>query len=77
MSLTEDIIKIIAAHFAIPAEKIKMTDRFNQDLGSDSLDDIEVIMAVEEHYNWTIQDEQAEKIKTVAQLIEYVENKQK
>jgi len=66
------IKKIIAEQLGISFEEVKPDASFTDDLGSDSLDSVELIMALEEEFNVEIPDEEAEKIKTVSQVIEYV-----
>ena len=66
------IKKIIAEQLGVSLEEVKPDASFADDLGSDSLDLVELIMALEEEFNIEILDEEAEKIKTVSQAIEYV-----
>ena len=66
------IKKIIAEQLGVSFEEVKPDASFVDDLGSDSLDLVELIMALEEEFNIEIPDEEAEKIKTVSQAIEYV-----
>jgi len=66
------IKKIIAEQLGVSFEEVKPDASFADDLGSDSLDLVELIMALEEEFNIEIPDEEAEKIKTVSQVIEYV-----
>lgn len=56
-------------------EEIKNTDNLAYDLGADSLDAIEVVMAIEEEFNIEISDEDAEKLETVQQIIDYLRHK--
>ena len=55
------------------AEKVTPEAQFVNDLGADSLDTVELIMALEEKFDVQIPDEKAEKIKTVGEAIEYIE----
>lgn len=66
------IIPIIAGTLDIKEERITLLSRLKEDLGADSLDAIEIIMALEEVFNIEISDEDAEKIQTVDEIIEYL-----
>ena len=59
----------------VKPEEIKPTASFRDDLGSDSLDAVELIMALEEKFGIEIPDEDAEKLKTVNDATKYIENK--
>lgn len=72
MDLEQKIIDIIVELLGVEREKVTMDARFREDLGADSLDLVELIMAFEEHFNQTISDEEAQKITTVGEAIEYV-----
>lgn len=67
------VISIVSAHLAIEKEKISETSSFANDLGADSLDEVELIMAFEEHFNVVISDEISEKISTVGDMISFLE----
>jgi len=72
MDLEQKVIDIIVELLGVEREKVTMDARFREDLGADSLDLVELIMAFEEHFNQTISDEEAQKITTVGEAIEYV-----
>ena len=72
-SAADQIIDIIAKQTHIPKEKIQPEAGFDTDLGFDSLEQVEFIMALEESFNIEVPDEEAEKIKTVQQAISKVE----
>jgi len=73
---TEDKIKtIIADQLGVKFEEITPGSSFVDDLGADSLDTVELIMALEEEFEIDIPDEDAEKIKTVGDIIKYIEDK--
>ena len=72
MSLDERVKKIIAEQLAVSAEEVKPEASFVDDLGADSLDQVELVMALEEEFNIEISDEEAESIKTVQDTLKYV-----
>ena len=73
MSSVEDQVKaIIAEHLGIKVDEIKQDASFVDDLGADSLDTVERVMALEEEFETEIPDEEAEKITTVQNAIDYV-----
>ncbi len=66
---------IIAESLGVNIEEVTENASFITDLGADSLDTVELIMALEEQFGIEIPDEDAEKIQTVGQVIEYIKNK--
>lgn len=77
MDVIKRVKKIIVDQLGIEEEKVKEESSFIDDLGADSLDIVELIMAFEEEFNIEIADEDAEKIKVVADVIHYLEEQQK
>ena len=73
MEPMERIKKIIAGHLGVDKSKITENSSFVDDLGTDSLDFVELIMALEEEFNLEIPDKDAEKIKTVGDVIKYLD----
>jgi len=71
----EKVKKLIAEHLGVEENEIKPEAKFVDDLGADSLDTVELVMALEEAFNIEIPDEDAEKILTVGRAIEYVKEK--
>ena len=71
----ESVKEVIIAQLEVDAEKVKMESSLVQDLGADSLDLVEVIMALEEKFELEIEDEDAEKIATVEDIIKYIESR--
>jgi acyl carrier protein len=68
--------KIVIEHLGVEADKVVDTANFIDDLGADSLDTVELVMAFEEEFGVEIPDDAAEKIATVADAIKYIdENK--
>ena len=73
---TEDKVKsIIVEQLGVKAEDITPESSFINDLGADSLDTVELLMALEEEFGVEIPDEDAEKISTVGEAIKYIEQK--
>lgn len=73
MSIIEDRIKnIIAEQLGVSANEIKAESKFADDLGADSLDEVELVMAIEDEFEIEISGGEANKIKTVQQAVDYV-----
>lgn len=70
--IVERVKKIICEQLDVAEEDVVPTASFVDDLGADSLDQVELIMAMEEEFNVSITDEEAEKITTVQDAIDYV-----
>nr|WP_284697411.1 MULTISPECIES: acyl carrier protein [Thermoanaerobacterium] len=73
----EKIRDIIVEQLGVDPEEVTMESSFIDDLGADSLDIVELIMALEEEFDVEIPDEDAEKIKTVGDVVEYLKNLEK
>lgn len=67
------VIEIVAKQFATSKEKVTRATRFQEDLNGDSLDTVEFVMELEDAFGIEIPDSMAEKIKTVGDVIDYVE----
>jgi acyl carrier protein len=77
MSSIEDQVKaIVAEQLGVKEEEVTKDASFVDDLGADSLDTVELVMALEEAFECEIPDEEAEKITTVQQAIDYVKERQ-
>ena len=74
--VTEKVTKIIIDQLGVTAEEVKPDACFVEDLGADSLDLTELIMAMEEEFDIEIADDDAQKILKVQDAISYIENKQ-
>ncbi|MBW2646454.1 MAG: acyl carrier protein [Deltaproteobacteria bacterium] len=75
MSMEEKMKKIIAEQLSVSEDEVVLGASFVDDLGADSLDLVELIMAMEEAFDIEIPDETAEKLKTVQDAIDYVNAK--
>ena len=71
-NIEQRIKKIVAEQLGVKEEEVKNESSFVNDLGADSLDTVELVMALEEEFECEIPDEQAEKINTVQEAIDYV-----
>ena len=76
MIIEERVKKIIVEQLGVKEEDVKPEASFVEDLGADSLDTVELVMALEEEFDIEIPDEEAEKITTVQSAIDYVQNNQ-
>jgi len=77
MSVEAKVKSIIAEQLGVGEDEIKAESAFIEDLGADSLDIVELVMAFEEAFDLDIPDEDAEKIQTVKDAIDYIESKKK
>ena len=75
MELNTKIQNLIETQLGVEKEKIVPTASFIDDLGADSLDIVELIMSMEEEYDIEIPDEDAEKLKTVQNVVDYLKTK--
>jgi acyl carrier protein len=74
--IDEKVKEIIAKQLGVDSAEVTLEASFVEDLGADSLDTVELVMAFEETFNIEIPDEDAEKITKVRDAIEYIKNKQ-
>ena len=75
MSTTEERVKkIVVEQLGVKEEDVNITSSFVDDLGADSLDTVELVMALEEEFNTEIPDEQAEKITTIQEAVKYIDS---
>ena len=74
-SIGDKIKSVIAEQLGVKSEEVTDQAKFVDDLGADSLDTVELVMALEEEYGIEIPDEDAEKLTTVNEAIKYIEEK--
>jgi len=74
MSVNERVKSLVAEQLGIGIDEINNESSFIDDLGADSLDTVELVMAIEEEFDVEISDEQAENISTVQSAIDYINN---
>uniref|UniRef100_A0A832GNW4 Acyl carrier protein n=1 Tax=Caldimicrobium thiodismutans TaxID=1653476 RepID=A0A832GNW4_9BACT len=75
MSIEEKVIEIISQKLNLSKDQIKPEASFVDDLGADSLDLVELVMAMEEAFGMEVPDEDAEKLRTVKDVLDYVKAK--
>jgi acyl carrier protein len=73
MSIEDKVKSIIMEQLGVDDDEVTANASFTEDLGADSLDQVELVMALEEEFNIEISDEEAEKIKTVQDAITYIQ----
>lgn len=71
-NIEQRVIKIVAEQLGVSEAEVKSDSSFVDDLGADSLDTVELVMALEEEFDCEIPDEEAEKITTVKQAVDYI-----
>ena len=74
MALFEDVKEVVVEQLNVNPDEVKEESKFVEDLGADSLDVVELVMALEEKFDIEIPDTDAEKIVTVGDAIKYIEN---
>lgn len=75
-SVEERVIELVCEHLGVNKGQVTRATAFQEDIGADSLDLVEMIMGLEEEFDITIPDDQADKIKTVGEAIDYIEREQ-
>ena len=73
-SIEQRVKEIIVEQLGVNADQVTPDAKFIEDLGADSLDTVELVMALEEHFDLQIPDEDAEKIVTVSDAIQYIKD---
>ncbi len=77
MDVFETLKEIIVEELNVTPEQVTLEAKFQEDLGADSLDVVELVMKIEEKFGIEIPDEDAEKIRTVKDAVDYIESKLK
>jgi acyl carrier protein len=75
-AVEERVLDIVCENLGVNRDQVTRQTSFQDDIGADSLDIVELVMELEEEFEITIPDDQAEKIKTVGEAIEYIEREQ-
>jgi acyl carrier protein len=75
-STFERVKKIIVDRLGVEESKVTLEASFKEDLGADSLDVVELVMELEDEFDMEISDEDAEKISTVGEVVNYIESRQ-
>jgi acyl carrier protein len=76
-TILERVKKVVVDQLSVDAEQVTLASSFTQDLGADSLDTVELVMAFEDEFSLEIPDEEAEKIQTVQDAVSYIEKNAK
>ena len=72
-TIVERVTKLVCEQLGVKDSEVKLEASFVEDLGADSLDTVELVMALEEEFETEIPDEEAEKITTVKEAVDYIE----
>ena len=75
MALLDDIKEVVVEQLSVNADEVKEDAKFVEDLGADSLDAVELVIALEEKFDIEIPDDEAEKIQTITDVATYIESK--
>ena len=73
--IADKVKKIVVEQLGVSEDQVTPEAKFIEDLGADSLDQVELVMALEEEFGSDIPDEDAEKLTTVGKAVEYIESK--
>ena len=76
MALFDDVKEVVVEQLNVSPDEVKEESKFVEDLGADSLDVVELVMALEEKFDIEIPDEDAEKIQTVKDALDYIQSHQ-
>ena len=76
-SIEEKVKNIIVEQLGVSEDQVKAEAKFIEDLGADSLDTVELVMAFEEEFDITVPDEEAEKVTSVGEVTSYIEEQSK
>jgi acyl carrier protein len=73
-TIEQQVKEIIVEQLGVNADQVTSDAKFIEDLGADSLDTVELVMALEEKFQLDVPDEEAEKLQTVGEVIKYIED---
>jgi acyl carrier protein len=73
MAILDEVKEVVVEQLNVSPDEVKEDSKFVEDLGADSLDVVELVMALEEKFDIEIPDEEAEKIATVADAVKFIE----
>ncbi|MFT4631134.1 MAG: acyl carrier protein [Cyclobacteriaceae bacterium] len=73
-TIEERVSKLVCEQLGVKEEEVTLEASFVEDLGADSLDTVELVMALEEEFETEIPDDEAEKITTVKEAVDYIES---
>ncbi len=76
-TIEQKVKDIIVEQLGVNADQVTSDAKFIEDLGADSLDTVELVMALEEEFGQEIPDEEAEKLQSVGDVVKYIEERQK
>ncbi|MCV3453960.1 acyl carrier protein [Campylobacter sp. FU_520] len=77
MAILDDVKKVVVEQLSVDEDAVKMESKIIEDLGADSLDVVELVMALEEKFDVEIPDSDAEKLVKIEDVVNYIENLQK
>ncbi|AJC85806.1 TPA: acyl carrier protein [Campylobacter lari] len=77
MAIFDDVKKVVVEQLSVDEDAVKMESKIIEDLGADSLDVVELVMALEEKFDVEIPDSDAEKLVKIEDVVNYIENLQK
>ncbi|AJC90195.1 acyl carrier protein [Campylobacter subantarcticus] len=77
MAIFDDVKKVVVEQLSVDEDTVKMESKIIEDLGADSLDVVELVMALEEKFDVEIPDSDAEKLVKIEDVVNYIENLQK
>jgi acyl carrier protein len=76
MAILEEVVDIVVEQLGVDKDEVTADKTFVEDLNADSLDLTELIMTLEEHFGCEISEEEAEQLKSVGDVVKYIENRQ-
>ena len=74
MAVFEDVIDVVVEQLSVSPDQVKLDSKIIEDLGADSLDVVELVMALEEKFGIEIPDSESEKLVSIKDVVDYIEN---